>query len=438
MNLKFHLFKLIPEKFINTKDYYEILNTNQLYDQGQDKIVKDILSDRLKTVLKEALTNVPYYRQKINIKPELVTKTNAYEILNDFPYLDKKTIMDDKESFKNERFSKKHLTYMTSGGSTGQGIGVWQDKRETQIEKAFFIHEWSKYGYVDNKSRIVRFGTEARKKGDEVPWSISGNRLLISPYHLNEQWIPSIYKKILSFKPEFFHTYPSCVEKISRYILENNLPPLSAKCLFLASEAFTETQYHLFKQTFNAELKAHYGLCEKSNLAFMYENEDKSNFFYKAHPIYSYYENLVDDYNNYEIIGTSYWNIVMPFIRYKTQDFGKIDENGIIHTLDGRNQEFLIDRNGGRIPGFSIKIDEFTWDYIDVYQVIQKQKGELILRIVPKSNFDVDIKKLILDKQQERWGSFFDMSIEIVEHIPRTRAGKFRLIINEITNNGGR
>ena len=423
---------LIPKKFRYTKDFFQIICLNQQYDKGESGYVQEMLAERLKIVLHEALSNVPYYRKVIKIKPELVTKSNAYDILSDFPYLDKKTIMDDKESFINDRFLKKKLSYSTSGGSTGQGIGVWRDKRENQIERSFFIHEWGKFGYVENKSKVVRFATEARKKADEEPWSVSGNRLLISPYHLNERWLPSIYNKILAFKPEFFHTYPSCIERISRYIIENNLQPIHAKCLFLASEAFTETQYNLLKKAFIAPLKAHYGLSERTNLAFMYENEDKHGFFYKAHPIYSHYENLVDEFGNHEIIGTSYWNIIMPLIRYKTQDFGKIDKNGIIHSLDGRNQEFLIDRNGGSIPGFSIKIDQFTWDYIEVYQVIQKIPGEIILRIVPKPNFNESIKKLVLQNQRERWGLFFDMDIEIVNDIPRTKAGKFRLIINEI------
>ena len=152
---------------------------------------------------------------------------------------------------------------------------------------------------------------------------------------------------------------------------------------------------------------------------------------------YGVSENLRDEFGNSEIVGTSYWIEEMPLIRYRTQDFGHIDSQGAIAKLDGRNQEFLVDRHGGRIPGFSIKIDEFTWDFVRVYQVVQQERGQIRIRLVPKSSFNEEIKKRLLAKQQERWGGFFDMSVEIVSEIPRTRAGKFRLIVNEMGKESG-
>jgi hypothetical protein len=41
---------------------------------------------------------------------------------------------------------------------------------------------------------------------------------------------------------------------------------------------------------------------------------------------------------------------------------------------------------------------------------------------------------VLLAKQRERWGIFFDISIELVNAIPRTEAGKFRLVVNKLSN----
>jgi len=424
--------KIIRPKKVNyCKEYSQVLELNRLNENKEHKEnIKLIVAEKLASLLRETLCHVPYYREAVSIKADDINADNAYTALKEFPYLSKKMIMDNREVFLNETFDKSSLTYGTSGGSTGEGIGVWRTENEKQIERAFFDYEWGKLGYLNGKSKIVRFSTAARKRSSEIPWEYGENYFSISPYHLNKQWLEKIYKEIIRFRPDFFHTYPSCLEMLARYIQDQNLPPIKCGGLLLASEIFTKDQYILFKENFDVPIKAHYGLSECSNLAFAYDSSDNEYIYYKLNRIYSYSENYQDT-QGYEIVGTSYWNFAMPFIRYRTQDYGKI-ENGIIHKLNGRGQDFLTARDGSKIPGFTIKIDEFTWDYLSVYQIVQNKIGEIILKVVPKSNFNQEIKELILKKQLERWGGFFNITIELVGKINRTRRGKHRLIVNNL------
>lgn len=420
-----------PREVNYCKEYFKVLEFNRLneYKEHKEKI-KIILAEKLSSLLRETLCHVPYYRETVSIKADDINVDNAYTALKEFPYLSKKMIMDNKEAFLNDTFDKSSLTYGTSGGSTGEGIGVWRTENERQIESAFFDYEWGKLGFVRGKSKIVRFSTAARKRINERPWEYARDYLYISPYHLNKQWLEEIYKEIFRFRPDFFHTYPSCLEMLARYMQDQNLPPIKCGGLLLASEMFTKDQHKLFKEKFNAPICVHYGLSESSNLGFTYFDSNNDRIFYKLNPIYGYSENYQDPLG-YEIVGTSYWNFAMPFIRYRTQDYGKI-ENGIIHKLDGRSQDFLTARDGSKIPGFTIKIDEFTWDYLSVYQIVQNKVGEIVLKVVPKSNFNQGIKELILKKQIDRWGGFFNITLEVVEKINRTGIGKHRLIVNNL------
>lgn len=427
------VLNLIPSRLLYHPDYFEVIRLHRLAETGQYTLVKAIIVQRLASILRDTLVNVPYYRESVKVHVEDISTSTAFEVLRAFPFLNREEIMLDQDRFLNERYKMQKLIYKTTAGSTGQGLGFWLDRRESQIEQAFFDYEWGKLGYVPYRSKIVRIATEARARENEIPWSQIGNRLLISPYHLNERWLPQIYSQISDFKPDFFHAYPSCLESVARFMKHNGLPKTRAKGLFLASEALTETQYKLFKQTFDAPIKAHYGLSERTNLAFTQEKDNRKGFFYKVNSIYSHSENLPDEYNNQEIVGTSFWNHVTPLIRYRTQDFGQIEKDGTIQQLDGRNQEFLFTRTGEKIPGFSIDIDDFTWDYVNVYQVLQDRVGAIVLRIVPRSNFNQDVKRKLLEKQTERWGEFFDISVELVESIPRTKSGKHRLIVSNLS-----
>lgn len=52
-----------------------------------------------------------------------------------------------------------------------------------------------------------------------------------------------------------------------------------------------------------------------------------------------------------DIVGTSFWNDIMPLIRSCTNDFGTIDEFGSDPTITRYGQELLLDRNGNRTIG---------------------------------------------------------------------------------------
>ena len=92
---------------------------------------------------------------------------------------------------------------------------------------------------------------------------------------------------------------------------------------------------------------------------------------YELNPIYGHSENYSTDISDYEIVGTSYWNKVMPLVRYCTKDYGKI-ENNTIAMLEGRSQEFLVTKNDDRLPGMSVSIDKFIDKIIPTFDVKNK------------------------------------------------------------------
>jgi phenylacetate-CoA ligase len=97
--------------------------------------------------------------------------------------------------------------------------------------------------------------------------------------------------------------------------------------------------------------------------------------------------------------------------------------------IDGREQEFLIDRTGNRIPGLSIIIDEVTWDFVRLYQIRQKKPGAIRLAVVGKHGpLTQEQKDFVLGAQLKRWGSFFDIDLEEVADIPLAPNGKRKLV----------
>ena len=434
-NYLISISNIFPQRLIHGKKYYEIISLLRKNEKKENEdIIKKLMRKRLAIVLSESLAFVPYYKETIKINPTDINEGNAEDILRSFPFLDKRTVIDNHKDFINIKFSKSKLIFSSSSGSTGAIKLCYSRSEYVDIEKAFFDYEWGKIGY-EPKCRIVRIAADINKQTDKKPCEKIGNRLLISPFHLNSICMEKIYNKIIAFNPDFFHSYPSCLQEIAKFIIQNDKPVIRCKGLFLASEAFTPYQYELFRKAFSTSIIASYGLSERSVLAFTELDEKKQDkIYYKLNNIYGYTENLIDEFGNPEIIGTSYWNTVMPLIRYRTQDFGEI-ENGVIKRLDGRAQEYLITKSNHKISGLIIDIENILdWRFVESCQVIQNEIGKLVIRIVPKPDFNDGVKNIILEQLENKWNHLFDFSIEIVNKISRANSGKFRMYINNILN----
>ena len=176
----------------------------------------------------------------------------------------------------------------------------------------------------------------------------------------------------------------------------------------------------------------HYGQVEK--VSFMYQSNDSE--LYHNDLTYSFTE--FDELNT--IVGTSFMNYVMPFVRYKTNDVVTLNEDVkydisrplIVSKIDGRVDDMVVSESGSKIPSVNFYTVMSKIEEISMFQLYQKLNKSLYFKIVVKDNFN----ELILDKLRieiiKRVGNL-PLEFEIVDEIPRDLStGKIRCVITEI------
>jgi phenylacetate-CoA ligase len=165
--------------------------------------------------------------------------------------------------------------------------------------------------------------------------------------------------------------------------------------------------------TFGINMKMHYGQVEKVSFA----HQDNYDDIYKENLLYGY--NEFDENNT--IIGTGFYNQLMPLIRYKTNDVVKLKENvkldnstpKTILEILGRNGDMLISEKDSMVPAvnfysFMSKIEE-----VDLFQIIQvKETKDINFYIVPNLKFTNDSENRLLIEMKNRLGN---VNIKIIK-----------------------
>lgn len=105
---------------------------------------------------------------------------------------------------------------------------------------------------------------------------------------------------------------------------------------------------------------------------------------------------------------------------------------GVIFRVLGRVDDFLICKDGSRVTRVDFVEDG---ENIKACQWIQKEKGKLLILIVPDDGFTDKNKEFVVDETIKRVGENnmdIDVKLAKLDELRLTKRGKFRLIVNEI------
>lgn len=417
---------VVPAKLLYHPDHFAVRRLLA----APPEVQRAAAEHRLRHVLGSAVAYVPWYRRRVTLRPVELAHAPVAELLERFPYIGKQDVMECQRDFVDDRVNPRFLVYAQSHGSSGTGIGVWRDKRQGDIEKAFYFHAWGRLGFSFDKSRYARLGADSARPLDDAPCYRFGNRLMVSPNHLQAAHKADIVAALNRFRPEFIHAYPSAALSLAELLAPGELQ-FRLKGVLLASEPATAVQLALIGRVFDCPVSISYGLTERTNLAFAHHQRGHTSA-YQFEPLYGWNETRLTSDGQPEIVGTSAWNEVMPLIRYCTGDFADIDERGQCPEILGRVHEFVLDRDGNRLPGLTIALEAATWDFVRSCQIRQREPGKLTIAVVPRNGpLTPEQKAELLAAPLQHWGSRFEMDVAEVPELARAPGGKRQFVVND-------
>jgi len=399
------------EVFDNTSKFLDEVET---WSYGK---TKEYQFNSLKNVLINSQNNVPYYG-KLFAEYEFNPNIQSFEDMKKLPYLTKGIIMDNFNDLISKNFNGKKILFKTSG-STGKRLEFYGEDSMFKKEAAYISHSFKSHNSSLYKEWSVWIRRHSPKdKNDLIVRDYELKRIYLSAFHLNDETINDYVRIINQSKTKTIVTYPSTAYWLSCLLEKNNLILDRITSIHGASEKCLPMWSEKIKSVFGFNLKMHYGQVEKVSFAY------QSSFSENYHESLTYSFSEYDDNNT--IIGTSFMNNVMPFIRYKTNDVVELLETPdysfssplIIKEIDGRVDDMIVSESNSKIPSVNFYTIMSKIKEIKMFQFYQKIDKSTKLSIVVREGFNEITLNNLKKEITQRIGNI-PFVVEFVDEIHR-------------------
>lgn len=441
-------YRQLPEALTlgrSHKDFVHLLKEGEGWSSQQ---VLDYQFEQMRATLNIAHRHTEFYRKKFEEHGVTPADFRAPDDIIKFPTTTKSEVKKYVQQFINLAIPKWRMLPATTGGSTAEPMRFYQLKGVTRSkEKAFIASGWSRVGYKHGRRAVQLKGRPVGLPDKKIFWEYEPiqNILEMDSSYLTLDNIPLYCAAIHKFKPEFIIGFPSSLYLFAKYLRQAGIEPPRVRAVMLASENVYPWQRELLTKTFDCRIFSHYGHSEMVLLGMEAPASQDLLFF----PQYGYLE-VVDSQGlrvhkegqKGQLVGTSFHNPVMPFIRYETQDVGILGAPDrdlpfypALREVEGRLQEFIITADGRGISVCTMGAAHFdNLDNVLETQYYQERAGELEFRVVPTKDFSERDHKQILQALQDKVGRHVDVRVVTVTEIQRTASGKHMMLLQKIPN----
>jgi len=421
------------------KKTLSFLEKSQYYSEDE---LRELQREKLKSIVKHAYENVPYYRRlfkKLHLMPK---DFNDLSDLEKLPFISKQDVKKNPEDFlavnTNRFFTRKVFT----SGTTGSPLKLYRDLNSINFERAIVKREQKWAGFDSNDRKVILRSNPIVPSGMKKPpfWreDLFQKSLFVSAYHLSKKNIAYYFNEIKKYRPVALETVPSAGYLMAKLLKIKGLK-VDFKYVFTSSEALMLHQKEFMQKEFGAQVIDHYGTAERVSSIGMCE---KGN--YHIYPEYAITElvPLGQNKGTFEIVGTTLNNFAMPLLRYRTGDIVIPSSQGCscgrnfrtIKSIDGRKTDNHFITKDGRYISLLSGMLSIDLNNVIETQLIQEDLDRVRVKVVTDDKYSSSDESNLIRSIKNFLGDEVNIQIERVASIPRTNGGKFKQFISKVNN----
>lgn len=393
---------------------------------------------RLNTLWEHATTQVAHYRElkKTHGLPSRFDSLDAFYA--QVPVLDKTAVRDQGERFlaDHPEPGKWHLT----GGSTATPTRIYHAAHEHhamlrnryRFQQAWDVDIFDRWAYLwgHNASFVPGIKGQIDRLRQPIEDRLR-RRLRLSAYRVGPEDMRQNLEKLVAFKPIAIYAYSSVGYLLALEAEKQGIRLPSLKMVNLTAEPAFPHIVQTIERAFGVPAVQEYGSAECGFLAGAMPDGTvrvrEDNVILETTP---------RDDGRFDILVTNLGSTSFPLIRYRigdvtTQPLQRPDQGfAILTDIGGRDNDLIIGHDDQ--PIHNLWFDEVFDGHPTVrrYRINQSLDGDLKVLIELNGDQDSLDQTSLKNTFSQQTGQ--PVSLEIVEQIPSTAAGKHRTIISEL------
>ena len=451
--------------------HYKRLIKSEWYPED---LLQQLQFNKLINLIKHSNRCVPYYTKKfkeIGLLPQDIKDIDDIKLLPpltredvieyhkemvDMRFQSSVRIADNSKREPGEpisfaRFRKHKLVRNTSSGSTGTPTVFYENGSITSSNWANELRMRNWYGINPGakEMRMARISTEYMPKNRTLLMrKYLWNQLVLPGTNLSDADYKICYENIRKFRPKVFWGFTSALSGLAEYIQKNSekLPGHCPDLVITWAAPLYEHEKKVLMSVFGCPVTNIYGAREVGHIAAICPH---GTFHINQESLLVETDDVDGDYGGKEsgeILVTTLENTLMPFIRYRMGDVGRIASSDcscgrslqVLKDFLGRTGEIFITRDGRMIsPNFWCRtfMNDRIAKAFKRFQVIYKRDGNISIKLVRKDNSSHEAESLLKEFLKKNFHSDIKVDFDYVEKIEPQISGKYQMVINEAENN---
>ena len=400
---------------------------------------------QLHDLLPVAATKVSYYQQVWSKKEKVAAFAGR---LKDLPLLEKDPIRAEPEAFLRQDVRPWPRLVFHTSGSTGTPIAsIWtvQELRSSLALREVRSARWAGVSFKMPRAtfsgRLVERDPES--KGPFYRFNLAERQAYFSAFHLRPDTAMFYVDALCKHHIQWLTGYAVSYYLLAKFILEKGLRPPSLKAVITTSEKVTPEMRRVMESAYGCRVYEEYSTVE--NAVFASECECGQ---LHVSPDVAVVEILRPDGTPCEpgevgeVVVTCLARQYQPFIRYRLGDLAVWGSDPcpcgrsmpVLKEVVGRIEDVVIGPDGRRMVRFhGIFANQ---PHVREGQIIQEALDHIRVKVVPTDGFGPTDVQNIIHRVQQRLGPQVEVTVDPVDQIPRTVAGKFQAVVSLLREEG--
>lgn len=399
------------------------------------RYIEQLQVKRLKSLLKYAYENVPYYNRAFKEASFEPSMFGCLEDLQRVPILKRSAISKNLDELRVKSCSEELFSWSTSG-TTAVPISFYKTKTDLSwgLAAELRAYGWAGYKAGDKLAVVWRI----HEQGLKLQLRNLLKRAKIFDVHtISEKSMEMFAKKMHRFQPKFLRGYAGSTNLFATFLEQNEHFKIQPEAVFTSAQTLRPHYRKNIEKAFNCRVYDCYGTNEVYFVAGQCGEHEglhvaEENIFLE----------VVNDNEHVSageeghILLTNLHSFAMPFIRYDIGDLGKIfpeicscgRELKLVKPI-GRSYEYFLNSDGS----FTF-LKDFNTFFEDIpirdFQVVQESYDRITIRIAPKPGYNEHHSELISKHIKLRGPA--EIQIELVNSIAPGKSGKIQHVISKV------